>query len=283
MAAIKCARFCFVCIFRTKMTQFEKQLWQKIQTFEFDEPGTKLTFANRLSRENGWNKNYTLSVIDEYKKFIFLCCTSTNPVTPSDPVDQAWHLHLTYTKSYWHNLCRDTLGKEIHHNPTKGGKKEQVKFNNLYTGLQEIYSEKFGSPPPSNIWHDNKTRFTDIDFQRVNIARNWVIKKPALNSRILREVFLIALAMLCIQAEGLGFLMVFIIIWISAHLANKKWGGKDGNNGNDGDGGTSCSSFSCSSDSHGHSGCSSHGDSGCSSSGCSSGCSGCGGGCGGGD
>ena len=103
------------------MTPLENQLWDKIVDFEFDEPGTVLTFNARLARENGWNNSYTGRVIEEYKKFIFLCCISPTQVTPSDPVDQAWHLHLTYTKSYWTNLCRGTLGMEIHHNPTKGG------------------------------------------------------------------------------------------------------------------------------------------------------------------
>lgn len=265
------------------MTHFENQLWDSILGFELDEPGTQLTFAARLSRENGWANHYTNRVIDEYKKFIFLCCISPTPVTPSDPVDQAWHLHLTYTKSYWNELCRDTLKREIHHNPTKGGKSERQKFSSLYKGLHEIYREQFGYHPPEDIWQDNKTRFSDTDFERVNMAQHWVIKKPSVKlSRFTREILMVALAMVCMQASGFGFVFLFIIIMVLSHIFNKKNGGKGGS-GSSGSGSCS-SSYSCSSDTDGHSGCSSHGgDSGCSSSGCSSGCSGCGGGCGGGD
>jgi len=266
------------------MTHFENQLWDSILGFEFDEPGTQLTFAARLARENGWAKHYTNRVIYEYKKFIFLCCISPTPVTPSDPVDQAWHLHLTYTKSYWNSLCRNTLGKEIHHNPTKGGKEEHEKFSGLYKGLHEIYTEYFGHHPPADIWHDSTTRFRDIDFQRVNMARNWVIKKPFThNLPLIKQIAAASLVFLCIQAGGEGFIGLFILVVTIIILNNISKNNNDGKNNNGScSGGGSCSSFSCAGDSHGHSGCASHGgDSGCSSSGCSSGCSGCGGGCGG--
>jgi hypothetical protein len=255
------------------MTHFENQLWDNILGFEFDEPGTQLTFGARLARENGWTGYYTNRVVAEYKKFIFLCCTSPHDITPSDPVDQAWHLHLTYTKSYWQSLCRDTLGKEIHHNPTKGGKSEQQKFSSLYKGLHEIYAEKFGLQPPPDIWHDAKTRFTDTNFMRVNLSQYYRLRKPSARIKtLLFQLLIVAIGMLCIKAsdDSYGFLIVFTVFLIISAFS-KKGGGKGGSS----DGG--CSSFSCSS--NGHSGCSSHGG----DSGCSSGCSGCGGGCGGGD
>lgn len=158
------------------MTQSEKQLWEKIYNFPIDEKDAAFTFSARLSRENGWNRNYTIRVIDEYKKFIFLCCISPTPVTPSDPVDQVWHLHLTYTRSYWIDFCKDTLNREIHHNPTKGGSIEKQKFNDCYTSLQDIYREKFGQLPPIDIWQDNKTRFSQINFRRIDLQKYWLVK-----------------------------------------------------------------------------------------------------------
>ncbi|WP_185965601.1 glycine-rich domain-containing protein [Flavobacterium zepuense] len=263
------------------MTTFENQLWKGIEEFTFDDPGTQLTFAARLACENGWNANYTQRVIAEYKRFIYLCCISPTGVTPSDPVDQAWHLHLTYTKSYWNNLCRGTMGQEIHHNPTKGGSEERQKFSTYYKGLHELYLENFGTPPPPDIWHDSITRFSDIDFQRVNLQRYWLIKKPSAKIRsVAFELIMIAVAMLCIQSSGKDFIIVFIVMMIASALSkfnDKGNGNKRGGGTNGSEGMSSCTS-GCS-----DSGCSSHGDSGCSSSGCSSGCSGCGGGCGGGD
>jgi hypothetical protein len=268
------------------MTPFEKQLYSKIEAFKFDEPNTQLTFAARLARENGWNPTYTNRVIEEYKKFIFLCCTSATAVTPSDPVDQAWHLHLTYTKSYWHNLCRDTLDKDIHHNPTKGGIDEQEKFSGLYDGLHTSYLQKFGCPPPTDIWHDNKTRFNDTDFRRVNLRRYWLVRKQSPKHWAIAMQLLIMVIAICgIQvACGTVLAIFFAVIMLVAVLKGMGKNNKDkGTKGSSGGLSFSCFTFSCSADSHSYS----HVDSGCNSSGCnsgcSSGCSGCGGGCGGGD
>ena len=250
------------------MTAPQKDLWDKISNFRLDDPDASFTFSARLARENGWTKEYTNSVIEEYLKFIFLCCVSKSSVTPSDPVDQVWHLHLTYTKSYWIDFCKNTLQREIHHNPTKGGKSERKKFNNNYTELHTIYKEMFGNNLPQDIWQDNKTRFTKINFRRVSMDNYWVVKKPSLFTLKLIQVSFIGLAVgVSIQAAGNNLGIIVVILFLIALFRAIKKGG-DGN----GNGSSGCST--CNNDSF-DSGCSSQGD-----SGCGSGCSGCGG-CGG--
>jgi len=49
-------------------------------------------------------------------------------VTPSDTVDQAWHLHLIYTGHYWEELCGKVLGLQLHHEPSAGGAVEGGKY-----------------------------------------------------------------------------------------------------------------------------------------------------------
>ena len=128
----------------------EQTLWSKISSFELDDPNASFRFSERLSRENGWPYHFALRVIEEYRKFIFLCCVTETGITPSDAVDQAWHLHLTFTKSYWIDLCKNTLGKEIHHNPTKGGENEAKKFDDFYTYTSAFYKEKFDAEADAN-------------------------------------------------------------------------------------------------------------------------------------
>ena len=108
------------------------ELWEKISTFNIDGGPARLTFAKRLARENGWTQEYTDRVIEEYKRFLYLGCVCTRKVSPSEAVDQAWHLHLTYTESYWTRLCGETLGRPFHHGPSKGGKEQAEVFNGLY-------------------------------------------------------------------------------------------------------------------------------------------------------
>ena len=106
----------------------ETPLYARLQSFEFDKPGISLPFSARLARDCMWTRQHTERVCEEYRKFLFLACVVDHVVTPSDDVDQAWHLHLTYTQSYWDDLCANVLGQRLHHKPTEGGE-EQLNFN----------------------------------------------------------------------------------------------------------------------------------------------------------
>lgn len=152
-------------------------LWQKIKSFELDDPAADYSFSDRLARENSWGLEYAIRVIEEYKKFMYLLCVINHPLTPSDQVDQVWHLHLIYTQSYWDDFCRDTIGRQIHHGPTKGGVTERGKYTNWYAKTKEVYAVEFGNVPPADIWPDSETRFKEINFIRVNTDANWIIKK----------------------------------------------------------------------------------------------------------
>ncbi|RWO26485.1 hypothetical protein [Mesorhizobium sp.] len=102
-------------------------LWHRIEGYNFDQPDINLPFSARLARENGWPPEFAQRVVEEYKKFVYLMCVSDEMLTPSQEVDEAWHLHLVYTRSYWDNFCRGVLGRDIHHEPTEGGAAENAK------------------------------------------------------------------------------------------------------------------------------------------------------------
>lgn len=155
-------------------------LWNRIDALAIGPQEASLSFSRRLARENGWSMEYADAVIAEYKKFIYLVASGGEELTPSDPVDQAWHLHMTYTRPYWHDLCRDVLEKELHHLPTKGGGREQARFRAQYERTLRIYEGEFGHPPPVSIWPSVAERFDGVEhFVRVNRAACWVIKKPS--------------------------------------------------------------------------------------------------------
>jgi len=151
------------------MTKEESNLWDKIRTYEIGVSNADLSFSDRLARENGWSLKYSLRTIHEYKRFIFLVCISQKPCTPSDQVDQVWHLHLLYTKDYWKEFCTLTLGKEIHHGPTKGGSNERNKYKKLYVETLGKYQETFNQNPPKDIWPSSNERFSRVNFRRVSM------------------------------------------------------------------------------------------------------------------
>ena len=187
------------------MTYEQQQLWKGIEVFQFDDGEAAFPFAARLARDNGWSKGYTACVISEYRKFAFLAIAAGHPVSPSDQVDQAWHLHLLYTRNYWNRFCKETLGKPLHHGPTKGGGEEKAKFNDWYDRTQESYQSFFGEVPPADIWPEAKIRFgRDIHFQRVNTKRCWVIPKVWVGRLIIALMLIVLASFLAIGWGGSG-------------------------------------------------------------------------------
>jgi hypothetical protein len=162
------------------MTSEQTELWKKVQHFELDDPQSEFAFSDRLARENNWSLEFSLQAMLEYKKFMFLQCIADHPLTPSDQVDQVWHLHLLYTQSYWLDFCGKILLRQIHHGPTKGGTKERAKYADFYERTLKLYAICFHESPPREIWPESQKRFSDIHFRRVNISTNWVIPKPSL-------------------------------------------------------------------------------------------------------
>lgn len=279
-------------------------LWDKLSTFCLDVPASALSFSQRLARENDWSPDFTRRVLEEYRRFLFLAARAGHPVTPSDEVDQAWHLHLVYTESYWNDLCRDILGKPLHHGPTRGGSAEGGKFAAWYARTLESYEKIFAQAPPPDIWPASERRFAPARHCRVNKADWWMVSRAGLK-RTLRSAAIVigGVVTLCLGlsackgGEGSTGLLLFfgaLVVWNIIKSAGGKGrtgkGSKDGGGCSTGSCGSSGCSSSGSSSSHsgGHgSGCGSHGGDGGGSSGGdgggSSGCgSSCGGGCGGG-
>ncbi|MEM6328831.1 MAG: TIGR04222 domain-containing membrane protein [Planctomycetota bacterium] len=154
-------------------------LWRRLSAFELDDPAASLSFSRRLARENGWSHPFAARVVDEYKRFVYLAMTAGHEVTPSDEVDQAWHLHLTYTRSYWGEMCGGVLGQPLHHGPTKGGQAEGARFEDQYQRTLDSYRHAFGEAPPADIWPPAERRFGDAaHFVRVNRRSTWLIDKP---------------------------------------------------------------------------------------------------------
>jgi hypothetical protein len=158
-------------------------LRERVECFQLDEPGIALPFTSRLAREQGWSHAFAGRVAREYKRFVVLAMESGHMVTPSAAVDQAWHLHLVYTRSYWQRLCRDTLGTDLHHEPTSGGVAEAAKFNDWYARTLESYRRIFGEEPPVDIWPPPEQRFANAGDERwVDRAAFWLLPKPKLST-----------------------------------------------------------------------------------------------------
>jgi len=150
---------------------FQTDLWQRLAGYEIGPPDAAFTFAQRLARENRWSADYASRVLTEYKRFCWLACAAGHQVTPSDAVDQAWHLHLTYSRDYWDRFCPQVLHQSLHHGPTAGGSQERTRYYEQYAQTLASYEAHFGAPAPFDVWPDARRRFViDPRSVRVNPA-----------------------------------------------------------------------------------------------------------------
>ena len=168
------------------MTSAESELYDKIKAFKLDLSDAVRPFSVKLAGEYRWTQVYTLRVIQEYKKFIFLAMVADHIVSPSAVVDRVWHQHLLFTHSYWDDLCGKVLNKPLHHTLGFGGKEEAINNYHLYTRTLTTYQKYFGSPP-DDIWDAPPMKSRYPSYQWIDLDRYWVIPNPLYRIRQLHR------------------------------------------------------------------------------------------------
>jgi len=149
------------------------ELLAQLRAFVFDEPGAVDCFSRRLAKEQRWSRRFTLRAIEEYRKFIFIWLVTGEEVAPSLIVDKVWHLHLQFTESYWHKLCRDLLKKELHHKPSDGSAADRANCGALYRSTLERYRTFFGEPP-WDIWNIPPRDLNELGRRMGQVLLSWL-------------------------------------------------------------------------------------------------------------
>jgi uncharacterized protein (TIGR04222 family) len=232
---------------RKSMNAKQQDLYQKIQAYQFDRPDDPKPFSTKLAKENGWSLGYTQRAIEEYRKFTFLAMVAPHIVSPSEQVDRVWHMHLTYSRTYWEDFCPHVLGRPLHHEPSRGGQAELQKYENLYLETLQSYSKFFG-PPPTDLWPSAQKRFGhDTHSVTINTQDVWIVPKPnwqLLQSNIQRlltrsilpttlfaTTFIVAGCQVQqyspnpFDLDGPGFLIFYAVSWIAILFISIIWRG----------------------------------------------------------
>lgn len=207
-----------------------RQLWERIGRHPFTE-----AFISKLMQGQGWNRSEALAAIEEYRRFSLLACVDGNGATPSDQVDEVWHLHLTHTRDYWNVWCASVLRMPLHHEPSRGSGQELAHYRAQYAQTLARYEAWFADPP-ARWWPGTRQRFRrPARFRRIDLEAVWVLPRPRL-----RELGKTALQMLGLCAlastatalsiegtpldwSGPSFLGFFALIGLVATVAAMFW------------------------------------------------------------
>lgn len=180
----------------------EHPIWVAISDYSIGPDGAALGFADRLARDNGWTSAHAFRVIGEYKRFCYLAATAGHEVTPSDAVDQAWHLHLTYSRDYWERFCPAVLGRPLHHGPTAGGAAERQRYFEQYAATLQSYERTFGELPPEDLWPAAARRLlVDPRARRVHPRDYWLVPRRPFGVALLLAAFVL-IAFILFQLKG---------------------------------------------------------------------------------
>lgn len=215
-------------------TTMHAELWQRLRTHLF-ESADGLDFTARLAREQGWTRDEARAAIDEYRKFCFLACTEGRCMTPSEIVDQVWHLHLTYTRDYWKVFCPNVLGSDLHHEPTRGNAGEAAQFRECYADTLAAYHAHFGAPP-ERFWPGTIERFRNAArFRWIDRERHLLLPRPRLPALRARIAAALGLLLTClspaVQAQsadpldwsGGAFLALYVGLMAVCAVAASLW------------------------------------------------------------
>jgi hypothetical protein len=250
---------------KTTILLKDESLWDRIQRFSLDTSDADFPFSKKLAKEERWSLDFTQKAIQEYKKFVYLCCILPNGASPSETVDKVWHMHLIYTQNYWEDFCPNILKRKLHHHPSKGGPNENTKHRNWFSETLKSYQEIFQQEAPRDIWYEKQkgeTKTTWLKRLRIIPLFITLFMLSSCLGEVIGTLTLVALPII-------GFFIFFHMVGAfqpnSENITVKKKDDRSIDGSGDG-GGSSCSGDG--------------GGSGC-SSGCGGGCGGCGGGCGG--
>lgn len=238
----------------TIMQLKDESLWNRLQGFSLDASDADFPFSKKLAKEENWTLNFTKKAIEEYKKFIYLCCILPHGASPSRVVDKVWHMHLIYTQNYWEEFCPEILRRKLHHHPSKGGQQEKSKHQDWFLDTLSQYKTIFQKEAPEDIWQEKTPEKSRKNWLRkLRILPLFMI--PFLLSSCLGEI-LSTLGMIFFSILGVTIFGSILSLFPGSDGDNSK--GKD-----DGGAGGSCGGSSCGG-----------------GGGCGGGCGGCGG-CGG--
>jgi uncharacterized membrane protein YgcG len=181
----------------------DQALWDRLVQLNFDEVDAKFPFSERLARETGWTHDYSLKAIHEYRKFLYLAMIYP-PVTPSQEVDEVWHLHLK-TEHYQKILCDKILQKDLLHIPEDGSQADKEKHRQQYIDTRIAYAENFGMPP-EDVW--GSADFNNAPTKKIDYGVYFgIIVGSAFVSFIINNTFVYLL----ITLLGFGFFIAYMV------------------------------------------------------------------------
>lgn len=228
-------------------------LWRELSRFQVGSSQEHGAFIARLAREQGWSIPDATQAFIEYLRFIYLAATSPVERTPSQKVDEVWHLHLTYPESYERDLCQGVLRRSLPHEVGERGREARLRYRQQYENTIAAYRVAFKGAPPADFWPEpgQVKRRLNATGRALALAGGAIVGGPLYLSGAVVAGFVGGLvvgfgaAALLRQSDAFSEAYVAQRMASSGGCGSGCGGGSSSDSGGGGDGGSGCGGGGC--------------------------------------
>lgn len=96
-----------------KREKRDRQLWHRLEGYSFHERPLTMSLIGRLEEETGHPRGICYTLVEEYRRFMYLAGSTDETLSPSPIVNIAWRLHMDDSEAYFEDFCPRILGRTI--------------------------------------------------------------------------------------------------------------------------------------------------------------------------
>ena len=128
-----------------KRTKTDRRLWHRLEGYSFHERPLTRSLVERLEEETGHATDVCYTLVEEYRRYMYLVGSTGETLSPSPIVDVVWRLHVEDKEAYFEDFCPRIIGRTIHR---PGDERDATHFldDPAYTRTLEYYAQEFGRP-----------------------------------------------------------------------------------------------------------------------------------------
>ncbi|PUB18821.1 hypothetical protein [Yoonia sediminilitoris] len=118
----------------------DRRLWHRLEGYSFHERPLTRSLIDRLHEESGHSIDVCYTLVEEYRRFMYLVGCTGETLAPSPIVALVWRLHISDEKAYFQDFCPRVIGRTIHYaaDPLPIGE------DPAYERTLEFYAREFG-------------------------------------------------------------------------------------------------------------------------------------------
>ena len=128
-----------------KPTKSDRRLWHRLEGYSFHERPLTRSLVDRLVEETGHPVDVCYTLVEEYRRFMYLAGSSAENLSPSPIVDMVWRMHTEDERAYFEDFCPRILGRTIYR-PEGDAAPPPFQDDPDYIRTLEYYAEEFGRP-----------------------------------------------------------------------------------------------------------------------------------------